>query len=213
MISAVLWDFGGVLTSSPFEAFNRFENEQGLPKNFLRTVNSTNPDVNAWAKFERSELSTDQFDTLFLEESTALGHAVGGNQVIQLLSGEIRPHVVAALKKISQDYKCVCLTNNVSAGHGPGMSRTAEAQNAVKEVMGLFDMVIESSKIGMRKPDLKIYEYTCAEMNKKPEEILYLDDLGVNLKPAAAMGMKTIKVISEEQLLTDLGQALGQSFL
>ncbi|MEH6402566.1 MAG: HAD-IA family hydrolase [Sneathiella sp.] len=213
MISAVLWDFGGVLTSSPFEAFNRFEREQDLPENFLRTVNSTNPDVNAWAKFERSEVSTDQFDTLFLAESTALGHPVSGNQVIQLLSGDLRPRVIAALKKISQDYKCVCLTNNVSAGHGPGMSRTAEAQSAVKGVMGLFDQVIESSKIGMRKPDPKIYEYTCREMGKNPDEILYLDDLGVNLKPAAAMGMKTIKVISEEQALTDLGHALGQSFL
>ncbi|MBL4906272.1 MAG: HAD-IA family hydrolase [Sneathiella sp.] len=213
MISAVLWDFGGVLTSSPFEAFNKFETKQGLPENFLRKVNSTNSDSNAWAKFERSEITTDEFDALFFEESERLGHPVGGNDVIRLLAGHIRPRMVSALKRISKDYKCVCLTNNVPAGHGPGMSRTEEMQKAVIEVMGLFDQVIESSKIGMRKPDPKIYEFTCQEMDVEPNEVLYLDDLGVNLKPAALMGMQTIKVVTEEQALNDLGSALGQSFL
>lgn len=213
MITAVLWDFGGVLTSSPFEAFARFEKEKGLPENFLRKINSTNPNSNAWAKFERSEVSAEQFDSLFLEESTALGHPVGGNDVIRLLSGHIRPRMVAALKRISEDRKCVCLTNNVPAGHGPGMSKTKEMQDAVIEVMGLFEQVIESSKIGMRKPDPKIYEFACSEMNVSPNQVLYLDDLGVNLKPAAAMGMKTIKVVTEEQALNDLGAALDQSFL
>lgn len=213
MISAVLWDFGGVLTTSPFEAFNRFEKEKGLPDNFLRTVNSTNPNANAWAKFERSDVTAEEFDALFLEESTALGHAVRGNDVIALLSGDLRPRVVAALERIAKDRKCVCLTNNVSAGHGPGMSRTDEAQKAVSGVMKLFDQVIESSKIGMRKPDPEIYKYACQEMGVEPAEVLYLDDLGINLKPAAAMGMKTIKVLNEVQALTDLGEALDQSFL
>ncbi len=213
MISAVLWDFGGVLTTSPFEAFNRFEKAKGLPDNFLRTVNSTNPNANAWAKFERSDITAEEFDTLFLDESTALGHAVRGNDVIALLSGDLRPRVVAALERIAKDRKCVCLTNNVSAGHGPGMSRTDEAQKAVSGVMKLFDQVIESSKIGMRKPDPEIYKYACREMGVEPAEVLYLDDLGINLKPAAAMGMKTIKVLNEVQALTDLGEALDQSFL
>ncbi|MEP3247000.1 MAG: HAD-IA family hydrolase [Sneathiella sp.] len=213
MISAVLWDFGGVLTTSPFEAFNRFEKAKGLPDNFLRTVNSTNPNANAWAKFERSDITAKEFDTLFLKESTALGHPVRGNEVIALLSGDLRPRVVAALQRIAKDRKCVCLTNNVSAGHGPGMSRTDEAQKAVSGVMKLFDQVIESSKIGMRKPDPEIYKYACHEMGVEPAEVLYLDDLGINLKPAAAMGMKTIKVLNEVQALTDLGDALDQSFL
>ncbi len=212
MISAVLWDFGGVLTTSPFEAFNRFEKETGLPDNFLRTVNSTNPDNNAWAKFERSKITAEEFDDLFLEESTALGHAVRGQEVIALLSGDIRPRVVNALETISKDRKCFCLTNNVPAGRGPGMSRTPQAQEAVLKVMALFDEVIESSKIGMRKPDPEIYHFACDKMDVRPEEVLYLDDLGINLKPAAVMGMTTIKVLNEEQLLNDLGAALGQTF-
>lgn len=212
MITAVLWDFGGVLTTSPFEQFNRFEEKNKLPKNFLRTVNATNPDVNAWALFERSKLTAEEFDLQFLNESTLLGHPVRGSDVIKLLSGALRPRMVSVLKHISQTHKCVCLTNNVSAGKGPGMSRSDEEQSAVKEVMGIFDQVIESSKIGMRKPDPKIYTYTCESMGVEPSEILYLDDLGVNLKPAAAMGMTTVKVISEEQALTDLGRYLNQKF-
>jgi len=212
MISAVLWDFGGVLTTSPFEAFARFEKEQGLPESFLRTVNSTNPDNNAWARFERSKVSAEEFDQLFLEESTALGYPVSGFEVIKLLSGNIRPRMVAALERISKGYQCVCLTNNVPAGKGPGMSRSDVEQKAVLDVMQIFDQVIQSSKIGMRKPDPQIYSYTCEKMGVAPEQILYLDDLGVNLKPAAAIGMKTIKVISEDQALQDLGAHLGQIF-
>ncbi len=212
MISAVLWDFGGVLTTSPFEQFNRFEKNNELPENFLRTVNATNPNENAWALFERSEISAEEFSEKFLAESSALGHPVPGSDVIKLLSGALRPKMVQALARISKTHKCVCLTNNVSAGKGPGMSRSEEEQNAVKEVMALFDQVIESSKIGMRKPDPKIYEYTCDAMRIAPDEVLYLDDLGINLKPAAAMGMTTIKVVSEEQALKDLGRHLGQDF-
>ncbi|MCG8490365.1 MAG: HAD-IA family hydrolase [Sneathiellales bacterium] len=213
MITAVLWDFGGVLTSSPFEAFTRFEKEKGLPENFLRTVNSTNPDTNAWAKFERSAVTSEEFNNLFLEESTALGHPVTGNEVIALLAGDVRPRMVEALKTIRKNRKCFCLTNNVPAGKGPGMSRTKEAQAAVMEVMTHFDQVIESSKIGMRKPEPKIYEYACEQMEVSPENVLYLDDLGINLKPAAAMGMKTIKVLNEEQALKELGDALELNFL
>ncbi|WP_169568051.1 HAD-IA family hydrolase [Sneathiella limimaris] len=212
MIKAVLWDFGGVLTTSPFEQFKLFEEKNGLPVNFLRTVNSTNPDRNAWAKFERSMVTAAEFDQLFLEESTALGHPVPGSEVIKLLSGALRPRMIAALNDIRKDFKCVCLTNNVSAGKGPGMSRSEEAQKAVLDVMALFDQVIESSKIGMRKPDPEIYTYTCEQMGVEPAEIVYLDDLGINLKPAAAMGMKTIKVVSEDQTLTELGQYLDRQF-
>ena len=97
-IEAVIWDFGGVFTSSPFEAFNRLEAEKGLPKDHIRRVNSANPDTNAWALFERNEIDTEGFDRLFLEESTALGHPLRGAEVLPKLSGELRPRLVAALK-------------------------------------------------------------------------------------------------------------------
>ncbi|MCF8465863.1 MAG: HAD-IA family hydrolase [Sneathiella sp.] len=212
MIAAVLWDFGGVLTTSPFEAFSRFENENNLPLDFIRKINSINPDANAWAKFERSEVTLEEFDFLFKEESARLGHAIPGSEIIQLLAGDIRPNMVNALKICSEQFNCTCLTNNVSAGKGPGMTRDEAAQAEVNEVMALFRQVIESSKIGLRKPDPRIYEYACEQMGVTPDQVVYLDDLGINLKPAAQMGMKTIKVVSEEQALRDLEAAVGLSF-
>ncbi|TNE33675.1 MAG: HAD family hydrolase [Alphaproteobacteria bacterium] len=212
MTKAILWDFGGVLTTSPFEAFARFEKERGLPVDFIRRVNSTNPDTNAWAKFERSEVSLDEFDGLFHEESTALGQGVQGIEIIRLLSGDVRPRMVKALELCRENFICTCLTNNVAAGKGPGMSRDEAAQAEVKAVMALFQEVIESSKIGLRKPDPRIYEYACERMGVSPEEVIYLDDLGINLKPAAAMGMTTIKVVSENQALADLSKASGLTF-
>ncbi|USG60617.1 HAD-IA family hydrolase [Sneathiella marina] len=211
MIKAVLWDFGGVLTTSPFDSFTRFEKERGLPENFIRRINSTNPDTNAWAKFERSDVTLDEFDKLFEIESEALGHSIAGIEIIKLLAGDVRPRMVQALKNCREKFNCTCLTNNVAAGKGPGMTRDAMAQAEVKDVMAIFNQVIESSKIGLRKPDPRIYEFACSEMGVTADEVVYLDDLGINLKPASAMGMKTIKVISEDQALRDLEEAVGIS--
>lgn len=211
-IEAVIWDFGGVLTTSPFEAFNRYEAERGLPVNFIRTVNATNPDANAWALFERAEIDAAAFDARFMEEASALGHAVRGADVLPLLSGDIRPRVVAALKACKARYKVGCITNNVQTGHGAGMSGTSEKAAAVEAIMETFDAVIESSKAGLRKPDPRIYQMMCELLGVEPRNCVYLDDLGVNCKPAAALGMAAIKVTAEVQALDDLSRVTGLSF-
>ena len=211
-IKAVIWDFGGVITSSPFEAFNRYEAEKGLPHNLFRTVNSTNPDSNAWALFERNEIDAPGFDAMFLEESTALGHPVRGAEVLALLSGDIRPRVVAALKACKQHFKVGCITNNVQTGHGAGMSANTEKAAAVEGVMELFDAIIESSKAGIRKPDPRIYAMMCELLQVEPAHCVYLDDLGINCKPAAALGMTAIKVVGQDQALEELSQATGLQF-
>jgi putative hydrolase of the HAD superfamily len=212
MLKAVLWDFGGVLTSSPFEAFGRYEVEHNLPKDFIRSINATNPDTNAWAQFESSTISATEFDVAFARESSAKGHEIRGKDVLALLSGDIRPRMVAALKQIKQHYRVGCITNNVKSGQGAGMARSEEKATAVAAVMALFDTIIESSVVGVRKPDLKIYQMACEAMQIEPHEALFLDDLGINLKPAKALGMTTIKVLNEAQALADLEQILGLSF-
>jgi len=126
MVRAVIWDFGGVFTTSPFEAFARYERERGIPEGFIRTVNATDPDTNAWARFERSQLGYDEFDAAFREESAALGHAIPGRDVIALLAGDVRPEMVRALDLVRARLKCACITNNVRAGEGPGITFTAE---------------------------------------------------------------------------------------
>jgi len=205
---AVFWDFGGVILSSPFDAFLQYEAQKGLPEGFLRSVNATNPDANAWALLERNEVSPRDFDALFLAESTALGHPVPGADVLKLLAGEIRPAMVEALDTVkAAGYAMACLTNNVVGGDGA----TPERRTAVAAVMARFDAVIESSKVGCRKPETRFYEIACETLQVSPHECVFLDDLGVNLKPAAAMGMHTIKVINPDDALAALSAALQLS--
>ncbi|MBT3709217.1 MAG: HAD family hydrolase, partial [Gammaproteobacteria bacterium] len=108
-IKAVLWDFGGVLTTSPFEAFNRFEAENGFPKDIIRTINSTNPDTNAWAQLESAAILVDEFDSTFADEAKALGYEIRGRDVLALLSGDIRPNMVKALEIIKQRHQVACI--------------------------------------------------------------------------------------------------------
>lgn len=202
---AVLWDFGGVLSTSPFEAFARFERERGLPEGFIRRVNATNPDTNAWARFERSELDLDGFAVAFAEESEALGHRIDGREVLALLAGDLRPHVVEAVRRCrAAGLLTALLTNNVGAMDG------WQGTLALGE---LFDVVVESSKVGVRKPDPAAYELVLDELGVPAAEVVFLDDLGINLKPARAMGMTTIKVVDPDEALAELERLLGIELL
>jgi putative hydrolase of the HAD superfamily len=200
-IQAVLWDFGGVILSSPFEAFNTYEAQKGLPTDLIRRVNSTNPHTNAWALLERNDISPQEFDQLFTTESEALGHRVPGADVLALLSGEVRPQMVQALDTVkAAGFKIACLTNNVVSTEEPATERQAQ----VRTIMHKFDHVVESSKVGCRKPEPRFYEIACELLNVSPNECVFLDDLGINLKPAAAMGMRTIKVVNPDEALAEL---------
>lgn len=205
-IEAVIFDFGGVLTTSPFEAFARFETARGLPIDIIRRTNAANHLENAWAKFERAEVDIETFDHLFAEESRALGAEVRGRDVLPLLQGDLRLEMVEALKRIKTQFKTGCITNNLPANAiGSMTGRTLY----VAEVMALFDHVIESAKIGLRKPDPRIYTLMVETLKVDPNKCVYLDDLGVNLKPAREMGMTTIKVVSAAQAIAELEAATG----
>ncbi|UEM12669.1 HAD-IA family hydrolase [Bradyrhizobium barranii subsp. barranii] len=205
-IEAVIFDFGGVLTSSPFEAFARYETERGLPVDIIRRTNAANHLENAWAKFERAEVDIDTFDKLFAEESRALGAEVRGRDVLPLLQGDLRPEMVEALKRVKAQFKTGCITNNLPANAIGSMTGRSLY---IAEVMVLFDHVIESAKIGLRKPDPRIYQLMVETLKVDPKKCVYLDDLGVNLKPAREMGMTTIKVASGAQAIGELEAATG----
>ena len=206
----VIFDFGGVITASPFEAFNRMEAERGLPHDFVRRVNSANPDDNAWAKFERAEIDADGFDAAFAAEAEALGHALDGASVIACLAGDIRPYMMTALDRLKEaGFGIGCITNNVKAGRGTAMARNAEKAAQVEAIMARFDHVIESSKAGVRKPDPRIYQMMCDLFAVEPAACIYLDDLGINCKPAAGLGMHAMKVIDGEKALADLEAVLA----
>ncbi|MFN5457171.1 HAD-IA family hydrolase [Bradyrhizobium sp.] len=207
MVEAVIFDFGGVMTTSPFEAFARFERERGYPADIIRNTNAANHLENAWAKFERAEIDLDTFDRRGAEEALALGGAaVSGREVLPLLAGDLRPEMVEALRRIKSECKTGCITNNLPAN---AIGSQSGRSFYVAEVMALFDHVIESAKIGLRKPDPRIYQMMIEALGVNPADCVYLDDLGVNLKPARALGMTTIKVISASQAITELEAATG----
>jgi len=209
-IAAVIFDFGGVITASPFEAFNRLEAERGLPLDLIRRINAADPDTNAWALLERAEIDRAAFDSRFAAEARALGHELRGADVLAVLAGAIRPGMVAALDTIrARGLKLGCITNNVPGSTGPGMAEDAAAESRYAAIFARFDHVIESSKAGVRKPDPHIYTMMCDALAVSPDECVYLDDLGINCKPAAALGMTAIKVTGEAQALAELSQALG----
>jgi putative hydrolase of the HAD superfamily len=199
-LRAVLFDFGGVLSTSPFDAFDRYERDHRLPVGFLRSVNATDPDDNAWARLERSEVDLAGFDAAFALESARLGHRVPGADVLSLLSGDIRPEMVEAVRRCRPRLRTGLLTNNVLG---------SMVDPRVGELLALFDAVVESSVVGVRKPEPKFYELACAQLAIEPSEAVFLDDLGVNLKPARAMGMATIKVTDPQTALAELEAVVG----
>jgi len=210
--AAVIFDFGGVVTSSPFEAFNRLEKARGIPEDSVRRINSANPDGNAWALFERAEIDAAQFDMLFANEAAMLDIDLRGADVLQCLAGDIRPQVVSAIDRLRKsDFKLGCITNNVPAGKGAGMALDDARAEEIAAVMARFDHVIESSKAGVRKPDPRIYQMMCDALAVPPDACVYLDDLGINCKPAAVLGMAAIKVTSGPQALDDLEALIGMA--
>jgi putative hydrolase of the HAD superfamily len=203
MIRAVLWDFGGVFTTSPFESFARYERENGLPPDFIRGLNAANHHQNAWAKLERAEVGFEEFCTLYEAEAAAAGHPLDARTVLACLSGDVRPAMVRALRVIKENgLKQACLTNNF-------IGANAEDGKAHAPFLDLFDVIVESSRIGVRKPEPAFYRIACEELGIEPTEAVMLDDLGVNLKPARELGMKTIKVVDETRALAELEAILG----
>jgi putative hydrolase of the HAD superfamily len=204
MIRAIMFDFGGVISSSPFEAFAQLEAAYGLPSGFIRTVNTTNPDDNAWAQLERGEIDVETFGALWSAEARDHGHALDGRLVLERLSGDIRPQMVAAVRVCRTAFKTACLTNNF-------LSAEATVSAEVASVYALFDAVLESRNLGVRKPDPLFYELACEAVGVAPAESVFLDDLGVNLKPARALGMHTIKVTEPYSALLELEHLTGLS--
>lgn len=200
-VKAVLWDFGGVLTTSPFDAFAAYEAEHGLAPGFIRQLNATNPHANAWARFERSEISAQEFAALFEAEAEAAGGRVDAAALMSTLRGEFRPNMVRAVERCREHLKTGLLTNNFITARAEGQGDDA---GLYQEVLHMFDVVVESSKVGCRKPDLRFYEMACDVLGIDPTEAVFLDDLGVNLKPARQMGMHTIKVTDADAALAEL---------
>ena len=206
-VTAVIFDLGGVLTESPMHAFAAYEAEAGLPEGLIRQLNSTDPDTNAWARFERNELDVAGFSAAFEAAAAALGHRVEAARVLEALRGELRPSMVAAVRRLREaDLPLGLLSNNVAP-----MERTGP----LGELLDLFDAVVESSTEGVRKPEPEIYRRALTRLSDavgrpiEAADCAYLDDLGINLKPARALGFSTIKVVDPAAALAELSELVG----
>lgn len=204
MISSVFFDFGGVILSSPFDAFADYERRAGLAPDTIRRLNSVDPDTNAWARLERNEVSLDRFVELFESEARQAGVELDGHEVLACLRGQLRPEMVRALELCSQRFCTALLTNNFVTGTPEWSSGGSFA-----ELLGYFDFVVESSTVGARKPEPRFYEYALELAGVEASQVVFLDDLGINLKPAREMGMTTIKVTDPATAIAELESVLG----
>ncbi len=212
-LQAVIFDVGGVLTTAPYDNFHVYERENGLPDNFLNHVCGFDPVSGAWARFERSEISPEEFDAEFAEDSlahpmNAAKQEVRGATLLDLMAVRVRPEMVAAVHLCKTRFKVGCITNTTAIP----VSKLGAGEDGMAAMFEAFDHVIESHKAGVRKPDPRIYEMMCEALDVSADNCVFLDDLGVNLKPAKAMGMWTIRVREPAAALAELAEATGLSF-
>lgn len=192
---AVIFDFGGVFTTSPVENFAVYEKRHGLPGRFIGGVIKARLHDGAFARFERGEIDAEIFDALFVEETRAAGHAIRGSEFRRLLDVALKPEMIAAFGAVKRaGFKTGCITNNFPSVEPDGSPQGMAKAEALKNIFADFDHVIESSKAGVRKPEPRIYEMMLEALALPARACIFLDDLGVNLKPARAMGMTTIRV-------------------
>ncbi len=201
---AVTFDLGGVVFPSPLDVFRAYEREHGLPDRFISRVVVADPEGGAWARLERGELTVESFATEFEAECGAAGGRVDA-QALMAAVGQgfaARPEMLAALRAIrAHGLKTGALTNNwVADEPSPG---------GVRALDDVFDVVVESAVEGLRKPDPRVYELACERLRVQPDESVFLDDLGVNLKSARTLGMTTIKVDDPAEALAELAGVLG----
>ncbi len=210
--SAVVFDLGGVVMSSPMDAFRAYEERAGLPHRFISEVVLSGGDDGAFSRLERGELSMEEFHEEFAHECARAGETVDVPALFAEVGAgsEPRPEMLQAIALIrSAGLKAAALTNNWRADGGQARDGSTTAGTGSPLLADVFDVVVESAVVGLRKPDPRIYELVCERLGVVPRETVFLDDLGANLKPARALGMTTIKVTDPEMALIELEAVLG----
>ena len=202
-LKAAIFDIGGVLTVSPVDRITAFAAEHNISDSARMAIFAHGESI--WSRFERSELSRDQFAAEFDTVVTADGGAVTGSAFMEwFFQGfEPRPEIIAVVEYLRGRVKLGAITNNVAR------DEPAERRTAGLDIQRLFDVVVESAIVGLRKPDPRIYTMTCDLLGVEPSEAVFLDDIGQNLKAARALGMTTIRVDATLSAIDELENALG----
>jgi len=211
--TAVLFDLGGVVLGSPLHAIREYEAELGLERNAINLVAANTAPSGAWSRLERGELEMERFYPAFESDCREAGIEMDAREMMTRMSDatDPRPVMIEAIRRLrAAGYRVGALTNNWAHTEDTDDAGRNDGTRALKD---LFDVFIESSVEKLRKPDPKIYELACERLERPPEEIVFLDDIGPNLKPPKAMGMATIKVEEPEAALRELEGHLGLSLI
>ena len=203
LIRAVIFDLGGVVIGSPLHAIAAYERELGLATNAVNHAVVRSGPTGAWSRLERGELGLEEFYPLFEADCRALDVAIDAREMMRRVA-EIavpRPAMLEAIRKLrAGGLRAAALTNNwITEDQGTGALRA------------FFDVFVESIAVGLRKPDPRIYQLVCRELDVEPAEAVFLDDIGSNLKAARALGMTTIKVDEPDAALAELERVAGLS--
>jgi len=202
-IKAVIFDLGGVVFDSPMDVFARFESRLGLPPNTLNRHIVRRGVEGAWSRLERGELKLHEFCVTFDAELAEEGIRLSTTELMSEVAqhSKVRPDMVRAIRRLRElGFKVAALTNNWTGDDG---------RSDRSEFKEEFDVFVESSKLGLQKPDPRIYQVACVELGIEPLEAVFLDDIGRNLKTARQLGMITIKVGEADKALAELEEVLG----
>lgn len=203
---AVLFDLGGVVLGSPLHAIRDYERELGFERNAINLVAANTAPSGAWSRLERGEIEMEAFYAAFESDCAAAGLTMDARVMMEKMSEATapRPAMLDAIAELrAAGFRVGALTNNWAH------AEDAERDDGTRALRARFDVFIESSVEGLRKPDPKIYQLACSRLEVEATEVIFLDDIGGNLKPAQAMGMTTIKVDDPETALAELSQLVG----
>lgn len=209
-----VFDLGGVVLDSPFLAIATYEEELQLKRGMINQIISRAGEHGAFQRLERGEIDVQGFAVQFAREAREAGVPnVSGIEFLNRIKQiSPRPHMLLAIQMLRDaGYMTAALTNNFQ---GDGSQKLIGEQGIAKS---LFDEVVESCKVGVRKPNPRIYEMVSSKLGVQPADIVYLDDIGGNLKPAAKLGMHTIHVAVKDpsglEALKELQSTLGVPLL
>jgi putative hydrolase of the HAD superfamily len=209
-IKAALFDFGGVLVPSPLGVFADYERLRGLPAGAISRAVVSRGEAGAWARLERGEDELTAFAERFAAELAEDGHDVDVAALLDAIGElQLRPEMLEAVRRARETVKTGLLTNNWREEGQPGRRMRPTMDGLIETLRELFDAVVESCLEGLRKPDPRIYAIACERLGVEADEVVFLDDLGVNLKAARALGMTTIKVTEPAAAIAELGEVLG----
>jgi putative hydrolase of the HAD superfamily len=202
----VIFDLGGVVLASPLPAIAAFEAETGLPPRFVGRLVIEGGRDSPWECLERGELDAQAFCVAFEQQAVGAGYRLDGAELLHRIGKAvvIREEMLTAIRRLRDaGLRVAALTNAWAAPDRAGRVARLGGQ--------FFDCFVESFRVGMRKPERRIYELVCRELNVPAAAAVFLDDFGTNLKPARALGMTTIKVGDPTQAITELEHLTGIS--